>query len=357
MSPDIGRNYPGGRVRVLGFGTYDVARHPRAGVLLDGLRAHGDEVVELNEPLGFSTAERVAMLARPWLAYRLVCRLLVRWTTLVRRRISIRTAWPAEGGTTIDAVIVGYLGQFDVLLARLLFPRTRIVLDLLILAADTASDRGERSGPKLRLLSWLDSLAIRCADVIVVDTEEHRQLLRPDAWGKVVVVAVGAPPRWFGDGGASERPPAGPLRVAFFGLYTPLQGARVIGAALDLLAAETTRAGTEELAVTMIGTGQDYQATRTAAAANRSVTWLEWLDPDQLPGLIATHHVCLGVFGTSPKALRVVPNKVYQGAAAGCAIVTSATEPQRRALADDAIFVPPGDPVALCAALTALARD
>ena len=42
-----------------------------------------------------------------------------------------------------------------------------------------------------------------------------------------------------------------------------------------------------------------------------------------LPALVAGHDVCLGIFGTGDKALRVVPNKVFQGAAAGCAIVTS----------------------------------
>jgi len=52
-----------------------------------------------------------------------------------------------------------------------------------------------------------------------------------------------------------------------------------------------------------------------------------------------------------------VPNKVFQGAAAGCAIVTSDTAPQRRALAGGAILVPPGDPEALATALLRLAGD
>ena len=51
---------------------------------------------------------------------------------------------------------------------------------------------------------------------------------------------------------------------------------------------------------------------------------------------MADHDVCLGIFGTGAKAPRVVPNKVFQGAAAGCAIVTSDTAPQRRVLGDAA---------------------
>ena len=64
----------GAHLRVLGFGTYDTRKHPRIGILLDGFRVAGDDVIEANSPLGFSTAERVAMLGKPWLAHRLVRR-------------------------------------------------------------------------------------------------------------------------------------------------------------------------------------------------------------------------------------------------------------------------------------------
>lgn len=46
------------RMHVVGFGTYDRKKHPRVGILLDGLRQLGDEVTEINAPLGFSTTER-----------------------------------------------------------------------------------------------------------------------------------------------------------------------------------------------------------------------------------------------------------------------------------------------------------
>ena len=52
-----------------------------------------------------------------------------------------------------------------------------------------------------------------------------------------------------------------------------------------------------------------------------------------------------------------MPNKVFQGAAAGCALVTSDTAPQRRALGDAAVLVPPGDEHALAEALRSLVAD
>jgi len=136
----------------------------------------------------------------------------------------------------------------------------------------------------------------------------------------------------------------------FYGLYTPLQGTPVIGAALSRLAGAP-------IEVTMIGAGQDEAETKTAAAVSHAVRWLDWVPAAELPALVAGHHVCLGIFGTGDKARRVVPNKVFQGAAAVCAIVTSDTAPQRRALAGAAVLVPPGDSDALATALLRLAAD
>lgn len=331
-------------MRALFFGTYDTRSHPRVGVLIEGLREHDFLVSECNQPLGVSTAARVAMLQRPWLLPLLGVRLGVAWLRLVRaaRRI------PPP-----DLVVVGYLGHFDVRLARRLFPRAVIVLDHLIGASDTASDRGVSGGLRQRLLRWLDARALAAADIVLVDTEEHLAALPPAARAKALAVAVGAPAAWF-----AETPPdgaddtAGPLRAVFFGLFTPLQGAPVIGAALAELATEPGR-----VAVTMVGSGQDLAETRRLAGANPDVTWHDWVAPTELAQLVAGHDVCLGIFGVSPKALRVVPNKVFQGAAAGCAIVTSDTAPQRRLFGPAATYVPPGDGKALAAALRNLDRD
>ena len=112
----------------------------------------------------------------------------------------------------------------------------------------------------------------------------------------------------------------------------------------------------ERFAFTIVGRGQDYEETRAVAGA-ANVEWVDWVEPDELPAVIAGHDVCLGIFGVGPKALRVVPNKVYQGAAAGCAVVTSDTRPQREALGDAAVFIRPGDAHALAGALRALADD
>jgi glycosyltransferase involved in cell wall biosynthesis len=338
-------------MRTIIFGTYDTAMHPRIATIAEGLAARGFDVTECNIPLGLTTADRVDMLAKPWKAGGLAARLASRWLGLAAK---------ARGVGKPDAVVVGYLGHFDVHLARLLYPRhpmfsrhsrIPIVLDHLISAAGTAKDRKiAGSGLKQRLLTMIDAGALRAADIVVVDTEEHLEIVPEKYRAKAVVVHVGAPTPWH----AAAREPAsdasGPLKVVFYGLYTPLQGTPVIGEALGRLAGAPVE-------VTMVGRGQDEAETKRAAAANQSVRWLDWVPAAELPALVAAHDVCLGIFGTGDKALRVVPNKVFQGAAAGCAVVTSDTAPQRRVLGDAAVLVPPGDPKALADALLRLADD
>jgi glycosyltransferase involved in cell wall biosynthesis len=320
-------------MRTIIFGTYDTSMHPRIATIAEGLAARGFDVAECNIPLGLTTADRVDMLAKPWKAGGLVVRLGQRWLGLAAK--ARRLGRP-------DAVVVGYLGHFDVRLARLLYRRGRVplVLDHLISAAGTARDRRiGGSALKQRLLTLIDAAALSAADIVLVDTEEHLEIVPWHAAARELPADAGS----------------GPLKVVFYGLYTPLQGTPVIGEALGRIAGAP-------IEVTMIGGGQDEAETKRAAAGNQSVRWLDWVPAAELPALVAAHDVCLGIFGTGDKALRVVPNKVFQGAAAGCAVITSDTAPQRRVLGpvsqeSAAVLVPPGDPAALADALLQLASD
>lgn len=327
-------------MRICIFGTYDASHHPRIHTLSEGLRSHGHEVLACNAPLGVDTAGRVDAVSSPRGACTLLRRLLSSW---------VRLLWRSRRVRGVDAVLVGYLGVLDVLLARVRWPRTPLVLDHLAPVSGTGADR--QLGGRIRggLLAAVDATAERIADLVVVDTREHADALPPPHRRNAVVVPVGAPNRWFL---RPERRPVPPLRVVFFGLYTPLQGAPVIAHALrDLLD------GGVALEATMIGSGQELEAVREIAGTTPGIRWRSWVPSEELADLVAAHDVCLGIFGRTLKAMRVVPNKVFQGAAAGCAIITSDTPPQRESLGPAALYVPAGDPEALAGVLSELADD
>lgn len=313
-------------------------------VLLEGLADHGFVVEEVVAPLRLTTAERVEVLRRPSRLPKLAGALMRSWVRLVPALVRRRRRGPRP-----DAVLVGYLGHFDAPLVRLLTRPAPLVLDFLISGVGTARDRGEKGRFKERLLGLLDEIALRSADVVVVDTDEHRETLPTRHRDRAVVVPVGADRSWLAAGASAPRDPRDRLSVVFFGLFTPLQGVPVIARALRLLDGRVD--------ATVIGGGQESPEVDALLEGVPGVTRVPWVDAAELPAVVARHDVCLGIFGTSDKARRVVPNKAFQGAAAGCVVVTSDTAPQRRALGEAAVYVPAGDAGALAAALADLSED
>ncbi len=326
---------------ILFFGTYNVETTPRVKVLMEGCTTNDIEVIECNAPLPLNTSQRVAILKAPWRLPFLILRLTECWLKLILKRIKAPKS---------DAILIGNIGQFDIRLAKVLFRKRHLILDYMISAGDTAKDRGENGGIKLSLLNWLDNAALKRADTILVDTEEHKATVPEKYRGKVVVVHVGASNIWFKDNQSKDTNK--PLKVIFFGSFTPLQGAPIIGEAISKL--------NGNIHISMIGSGQDEEATKLLATLKSdsvSVDWKQWLGTNELVKAVSQSDVCLGIFGDNPKAKRVVPNKIYQGAASGCALITSNTLPQSRILGDAAILIPPADPNALANAIDDLSKN
>ncbi|MFT8356981.1 MAG: glycosyltransferase [Bifidobacterium aquikefiri] len=277
-------------------------------------------------------------MKKPWKLFGFATHLLNLWIHL--RKDAKR--WVKTNGNP-DAVLVGYMGHFDVLLARHLFRGIPILLDHLIFAGDTAKDRGS-SGIKVTLLKHLDRMAINASSLVLLDTEEHKAMLQPQDHG--LVIPVGASKEWYN---ARTLTDGRDKDIVFYGLYTPLQGVPVIAEGIQLLA---QRGITPH--VTLIGQGQDYEYVHRQLEKLNNVEFINWIEPEDLPLLVSTYDIALGIFSTTSKGLHVVPNKVYQSMAAGCAIITSDTPPQRRELGTSAIFTEPGNAKALRDAIATL---
>ena len=101
------------------------------------------------------------------------------------------------------------------------------------------------------------------------------------------------------------------------------------------------------------------RASSSALARERpaNVELVPWVEYERLPGELHRAGCALGIFGTSAKAARVIPNKAFQALACGTPLVTADTPAARELLVDgeSALLVPPGDPEALAAALRRLA--
>ena len=330
------------------FGTYDPG-YPRNAVLIEGLRELGVDVQEFRASLprldaaGMTSAAGAARLA----------------AGLAAAHLRLFAQHP--GDLHVDAVIVGYPGHFLVpfgwLMAR--FRRARLVFDPLVSLWDTfGGDRGlvASAGWKASAVRAVDGVAFRLPSLVLADTWAHAAYYQ-EAFGlardRLAVVPVGALPEPRADGRARGLDWNEPLTIFQYGKWSPLHGAEVVLDAAERLRGEPVR-------FVLAGEGQLSAQLKTIIAARNldTVTWLGSLTMAELRDRTLAADVCLGVFGRSDKAGRVVPNKVHDALACGRPVITEDSAGARELLHDgeNALLVPAGDGAALAEAVVRL-RD
>jgi glycosyltransferase involved in cell wall biosynthesis len=331
------------RLRVLLVGTFD-REHSRNRTIRRQLERAGYDVrdcrVELWGPVRYSKlrSDRLRTAARAALAY---LRLIAR--SVVARRP--------------DAVLMLYPGHLDVLVLAPIWRARRVpvVFDPLISLRDTiVVDRKMHEASSLvgRLSLLVDRWSFRLANLVLTDTPEvadHYCELTGVPRSRFEVL-------WPGVNEAVFSPPSStpgdPTRVLFYGSFIALHGVDTIVRAARLLM-------DRGVTVRIIGTGQERWAVEEIIALEgiTNVELVGTVPLEELPGEIRAAGICLGIFGTSSKAARVVPFKVFECLAMGRPVVTGDTAAVRGAL-DGAVWtVPTGDPEALAQRIAELIDD
>ena len=318
-------------MRVLYFGTYE-RDYPRNSQVISCLRGAGVDVVERHAQLWERQRHRWS------LGLSAMLRVAASETRLLFGR---------KG--SFDVMIVGYPGHFDMPAARRIARGRPVVFNPLVSLWDTlVGDRARFSprSPAAGVLKHIDRIAFRRADLVVADTEQHARYFAETfdlPRSRVEVCLVGAEDAVFRPGWQ----PAGGFHVLFVGKLIPLHGLETILEAARLL---------PDVPFHVIGSGQLEQQLQTRPD---NVAWTPWVEYEDLPTAIQGAACALGIFGTSDKAARVIPNKAYQALACGTPLVTGDTPAARELLTDgvDALLVPVGDPAALAEAIRRLATD
>ncbi len=318
-------------MRVLYFGTYE-RDYPRNAQVISALRGAGVDVSERH----VSVWERNT---HKWQAgARTAARLALAEVRLLRR--------PSDD---FDALIVGYPGQLDLAVARRVARGRPVVFNPLVSLYDTFVEDRRRFAPGSlagRALKTIDRRALRAADLVVADTEANASFLADLAGlprGKVEACFVGAEERVFVPGWDAAQP----FTALFIGKLIPLHGVETVLEAARIA---------PDLRFRIIGSGQ-LEELLTQRPPN--VEHVAWVDYERLPKELHSAGCALGVFGTSQKAGRVIPNKAFQALACGVPLITADTPAARELLADEesALLVPPGNAEALAVAVGRLAGD
>ena len=321
---------PDPQLRVVALGTYDKGK-PRTRILLRGLRENGVEVIECHRSV-WGTIEDKSQVRGARAKAVLAWKLLSAYPILIWRYLRM----PKH-----DVVLIGYLGLFDVLV---LWPFVRLrraflVWDVFMSLYNTVvEDRAivSKRNPVSASLWLMEWLALRLVDLALMDTQAHADYLSKTYncdLNKIARVFVGVELEKF-DLAAHGLTPAShdesPKRVLFYGQFIPLHGVETV-----VRAAKLTEK--DHLRWLLIGTGQEASKIRKLVDELRpnNLEWLDWVDYEELVKYLAESHVALGIFGTTDKAQRVIPNKVFQVLAAGRPLVTGDTPAAHELLGND----------------------
>jgi glycosyltransferase involved in cell wall biosynthesis len=260
-----------------------------------------------------------------------------------------------------DVMVLGYPGQLDVPLARVLtwLSRKPLVLDVFMSIYLIAEERGlvTRSPFTARFIYALEKLACRLPDVLILDTPAYVEWFCQTyhlAASRFRLVPTGADDRIFRPV-AKDAPLDKSFKVVYYGTFIPLHGVDYIIQAALLLQ--------DEPGIRFELIGQGPTKAQAIALAHRyglaNVTFVDWVDRHELPHRLADADVCLGVFGTTEQSRRTIQNKIYEGLALGKPVITGDSPTVRQALrhGEHVFLCERGNSQALAEAILALRHD
>ena len=203
-------------------------------------------------------------------------------------------------------------------------------------------------GRAKRLLAWETKL-FNGVDRLLCDTSCHADFFHAHMGvprEKLRVLFTGTDETVFKPADRPEddppHDPKAPLRILYHGAYLPLHGTEYI-----VEAARRTQG--LNIHWDFLGWGAYKAATEEKAKGISNITFLERVPYVEVPRVIRTADIVLGVFGTTEKASRVIGNKVYEAMACCRPVINEFCTgyPPEAKDCPAITFVPPGDPQAI----------
>lgn len=183
----------------------------------------------------------------------------------------------------------------------------------------------------------LDYLNVKAGNILFFDTPSHKEFfantfgIPPKKIIKIVPVSVDI------DYINKIQPTAAvhifsntKVNILWYGSYIPLQGVEYIIEAASLLSAST------DIQFILVGASKEKLKTKINSniieASN--INFLERVPYNILLEYIKRSDFCLGIFGDTDKAKRVIPNKVLDCMACGKAVITGSNNDMRKYFTD-----------------------
>ncbi len=304
-------------MRICFFGRYD-CNYSRNKVLVEGLSQNNITVIHCNSNK----------------------KGLKKYINLIKKHWKIRKDY--------DVLFVAFPGWHSVILAKFL-TRKPIIFDAFVSIYDsTVFDRKntKKGSFKARYFWFMDKLSCKLADKVLLDTNEHIKYF-VEEFGlkkeKFERIFVGSPAERFSP---PEKVGSNKFVVIFYGFLIPLQGVKYILEAAGKLEDD------KDIQFNIIGS----KIKRNYKGKNFSnVNFIDDVPYERLLDLIFQSNICLGIFGDTDKAQRVIPNKVFDAIALRKPVITADTKAVRELFDEnDLLLIPTANSQELAKAILGL---
>lgn len=279
-------------LRVCYFGFYN-RDYSRNKILIGGLRANGLTVIECH-----------SAQSGP-----------IKYFDLFKKHWRIRKNY--------DVMVVGFPGQVAMIMARLITLKP-IIFDAFLSFYDSMVFDRQICPPRsfrsfyFWLIDWLSCLL---ANRILLDTNEHIKYfidtfkIKEQKFRRIF---IGADENVFYP---RPAPVNNKFTVNFHGTYIPLQGIKYIIEAAAILREES-------ILFRFIGSGQQFKEMEdkiSILGLKNNVEIVKFMPVERVADYLSRADICLGIFGDTPKAKRVIPNKLYEGLAMKKPVISART--------------------------------
>ena len=318
------------------FGTTN-PNYSRNRIIKRGLRQNGVEVIECNVYSGPPPRAHLSSL-----------KYVKKYIQLMEKHAKI----------DYDLIVTGYSGQVVMPLAKFMTNKP-IVLDALLGMYEMFIDHEPEASDSYRAKTWyyLDVYSLGSSDLILTDTQVHISYFHKQFGidrNKFRRVFVGSDDNVFFPRSVDRADDN--FLVMFWGTFIPLQGVQYIVRAAKLLQDQ------KDVVFQIIGSGRTFDLVRNLSEQLRlkNVSFFtKWIPYQELPNYIAKADLCLGIFGGTPKAKRVIPNKAFEALAMGKPLITGDSPAVKEALTNmkDCILCKMANPKAIAESIMLLKED